>query len=50
LDDNIKIDVKEAGCEDVIWIPLAQYRARCVAYVNMGSVKGGEFLKHLNDC
>ena len=33
-EDNIKMDVKEVGCEGMDWIDLAQDRDRCRTLVN----------------
>jgi len=33
--DNIRMDLREIGCEDVYWIHLAQDRNRWCAVVNM---------------
>jgi hypothetical protein len=34
-EDNIKIYIKEIGCEDVDWIHQAQDRVHCLVLVNM---------------
>jgi hypothetical protein len=34
LEDNIKMDLQEVGCEDMDWIELAQERKVCQAFVN----------------
>jgi hypothetical protein len=55
-EDNIRMDHKEIGCEDVAWrINFAQNRTQLLGFVNM--IKnlqvprnGGEFLDHLNKC
>jgi hypothetical protein len=44
--DNIKIDLKEIGCEGKDWIKAAQDRIKGRALVN---IKGGEFLDRLNN-
>jgi hypothetical protein len=41
-EDNIKMDLQEVECMD--WIELAQDRDRGLAFVNVGSIKFGEFL------
>jgi len=33
-DDNIKMDIQEAGCGGMDWIELAQDRNRCRVLVN----------------
>ena len=33
-EDNIKMDLREVGCEDVGWIDVAQDRDRWRAFVN----------------
>ena len=33
-EDNIKMDLKEVGCEGMDWIDVAQDRNRCRALVN----------------
>jgi len=33
-EDNIKIDLQEAGCEGMVWIELAQDRDKWLAVVN----------------
>jgi hypothetical protein len=48
-EDNIKMDIREVGGEDMNWIELAQDRDRWRALVNAvmnlrGSIKCGEFL------
>jgi hypothetical protein len=40
-EDNIRMDLRELGCEDVDWIHLAQDRDQWWALVN--TVKGEEF-------
>jgi hypothetical protein len=47
--DNIKMDLREIGCEGVEWIHLAQTKGKWQALVNMvmnllGSIKGGKLL------
>jgi hypothetical protein len=49
-EDNIKIDLREVGWEDVDWIDLAQdrdrWRGSCVyGDEPSGSIKCGEFLE-----
>jgi hypothetical protein len=34
-DDNIKMDLREAGIDGAIWIRLVQYRVQWWAFVNM---------------
>jgi CRISPR/Cas system-associated protein Cas7 (RAMP superfamily) len=48
-EDNIKMDLREVGCEGVDWIEQAQDRDRWQALVNAimnlpDSIKFGEFL------
>ncbi|KAJ4429418.1 hypothetical protein ANN_21587 [Periplaneta americana] len=42
-EDNIKMDLREVGCDDIEWIGLAQDRDQCWAYVraamNLGFLK-----------
>jgi hypothetical protein len=49
VDDNIKMDLKEIGCEN-----LAQFRNQWQAVVNMlvniGFHKSGEYLDQLRKC
>jgi hypothetical protein len=33
-EDNIRMDIRETGCEDVYWIHLAQDRDQCRALMN----------------
>jgi hypothetical protein len=33
--DNIKMDLREVGCDSRDWIDLAQDKDRCRAYVNV---------------
>jgi hypothetical protein len=33
-DDNIKVDFRDTGCQDVDWIKLAQDKSRWQAFVN----------------
>jgi hypothetical protein len=50
-EDNIKMDLKEIGCEDVHWIHLDQNRALMTGSCDHGNklsgfIKGGEFLDY----
>jgi len=36
-DDNIKIDLQELGCGDIVWIGLAQNRKRWRSLANVGN-------------
>jgi len=44
-EDNIKMDLKEMGCEGMDWIELDQVAGTCkCGNENLGSIKCGEFL------
>jgi hypothetical protein len=50
LEDNIKNNVEEKGCESVVLIELAQDRVQWRAIVRKGFVKRGTFLDELSGC
>jgi hypothetical protein len=53
VENNIKMDLKEIGCDVVTWIHLAQDRGQWWALVNYnepsGSIKCREYLEWLNN-
>jgi hypothetical protein len=48
-EENIKMDLRETGCEDVDWIHLAQNRDQWRVVVNMGTIRGREILDQLSN-
>jgi hypothetical protein len=53
-EDNIKVDLKGAGCKDIDWIQMAQDRVQCLVAVNsvmnLISVKGAVFFDYVSEC
>jgi hypothetical protein len=41
--------LNETGCEGVQWIQLVQNMVQYQAYVNIGSIEGGEFFDQLSN-